>query len=105
MKTKLTRVLFALIASSLLLLSTGNHSASALPKYGSDICYYDANWNLIGERYTDCSGHSTMTGTREGVVYEYADEWDCTGGTPGFNGCCYTDTSGNCIGTVNCNYF
>jgi len=103
MKTKLLRgILVIIVAVSFL---PRVPTAQALPRYGSDICYYDGNWNLIGERYTDCSGNSYMTGTRVGVVYEYADEWDCTGGTPGYNGCCYTDTSGNCLGTVNCNYF
>jgi hypothetical protein len=105
MKKTLTRVLLAVSALSLLLFTSGGHTASALPKGGSDIYYYDANWNLIGERYQDCSGGITMWGTKDGVVYEYADTWDCTGGTPGENGCCYTDPQGNCIGTVNCNYF
>jgi hypothetical protein len=108
MKKVLSRVSLAVVASSLLLFTSGGHTAFALPQSGSDVFYYDANWNYLGERYQDCGGGITWDGTREGAVYSHVDTWSCDAGqTPGINGCCYTDQQGNCIqppGSVNCGF-
>ena len=108
MKKMLSRVLLAVVASSLLLFTVGSHTAFALPQRGSDTWYYDANWNFLGERYQDCSGAITWEGTSEGAVYAHVIDWTCSSDeTPGINGCCYTDVFGHCIqppGSVSCGY-